>query len=375
MGIIRLLLAISIVIVHSTPIFNLTFVGGQIAVQTFFIISGFYMSLILNEKYVGSGSYKLFISNRFLRLYPIFWAVLILAFLFAGFALFISHGQNAGSLGSYMDYLKTGGEISFWSWCLLIGSNLLLFGQDLIMFLGLNQNTGNLFFTSDFMQTTPMLYNFLLVPQAWTIGLELLFYLIAPFIVRKSIWTVSLIIAVSFGLRLYFYSQGLNHDPWTYRFLPFELAFFLLGNIAYRAYQRLKEIKIDTKVLWSTLYLTLGIIVIFPLINISHKEFTYFSLFLILLPFIFILTEKIKWDRSLGELSYPVYMCHLLLSAVLVNLPFYKLQYRGIILAVASITFAILLNKFVARPIEKLRQSRIEKFTLKNKKITEISAL
>ena len=77
MGILRILLAISVVLSHSSSIFRVSFVGGPLAVQAFFIISGFYMSLILNEKYIGvNNSYKLFISNRFLRLYPMYWVIL-----------------------------------------------------------------------------------------------------------------------------------------------------------------------------------------------------------------------------------------------------------------------------------------------------------
>src|SRR6185437_11934638 len=78
MGLIRLLLALAVVATHCGPIFGCNLVGGQIAVQSFFIISGFYMSVILNEKYVGvNNSYRLFITNRFMRLYPIYWAVFV----------------------------------------------------------------------------------------------------------------------------------------------------------------------------------------------------------------------------------------------------------------------------------------------------------
>ena len=52
MGLIRTLLAISVVLAHSSPIFGIKLVGGQVAVQAFYMISGFYMTLVLNEKYV-----------------------------------------------------------------------------------------------------------------------------------------------------------------------------------------------------------------------------------------------------------------------------------------------------------------------------------
>ena len=50
MGIIRFLLAISVVIAHTSSVYGFKLVGGQIAVQAFYMISGFYMTLILNEK-------------------------------------------------------------------------------------------------------------------------------------------------------------------------------------------------------------------------------------------------------------------------------------------------------------------------------------
>ena len=78
MGMIRFLLALSVVAAHGAVIWKFNLVGGQIAVQAFYIISGFYMSLIINEKYIGkNNSYKLFITNRFLRLYPIYWTVFL----------------------------------------------------------------------------------------------------------------------------------------------------------------------------------------------------------------------------------------------------------------------------------------------------------
>ena len=80
MGLIRTLLAISVVLAHSSPIFGIKLVGGQVAVQAFYMISGFYMTLVLNEKYVGANkAYKLFITNRLLRLWPVYWTVLVVS--------------------------------------------------------------------------------------------------------------------------------------------------------------------------------------------------------------------------------------------------------------------------------------------------------
>src|SRR6266566_5553267 len=53
--------------------------NGLTAVHVFFIISGFYMALILIEKYAKSEKpYFTFITNRLLRIYPMYWIILLL---------------------------------------------------------------------------------------------------------------------------------------------------------------------------------------------------------------------------------------------------------------------------------------------------------
>ena len=52
MGILRTILALAVVVYHSYKLFGFRMCGGQVAVEAFYIISGFYMALVLNEKYV-----------------------------------------------------------------------------------------------------------------------------------------------------------------------------------------------------------------------------------------------------------------------------------------------------------------------------------
>jgi peptidoglycan/LPS O-acetylase OafA/YrhL len=110
------------------------------------------------------------------------------------------------------------------------------------MFAGLNVHSGNLFFTSNFQNTNPALHSFIFVPQAWTLGLELMFYVIAPFLLRKRLRIIVLLILLSLLLRVIIYNYfGLQHDPWTYRFFPTEIAFFLCGNLSYRIFKRIEK--------------------------------------------------------------------------------------------------------------------------------------
>jgi peptidoglycan/LPS O-acetylase OafA/YrhL len=358
MGILRILLAISVVLAHSSSIFGFSLVGGQIAVQAFYIISGFYMSLILNEKYIGvNNSYKLFISNRLLRLYPIYWTILLLTILYSVAISFYSKGNY---LGNFEPYYVNFEKMSFGSFILLLFTNLFLFLQDTIMFLGLDTSTGNLFFTSNFRQTTPQLYTFLFIEQAWTVGVEITFYLIAPFLVKRKPKIIILLILLSFILRavLYFHF-GLKNDPWTYRFFPTELVFFLLGTISYWIYKKLQTLEVNNtfnKLIWvAILAFTLG----YSFLPMEAKSYLYLITFFISLPFIFIYTKTSKIDSYIGELSYPIYISHNLVKVVITSIKLPMIGGKGLVLTLLTIIFSIVLNELLTKKIEKIRQKRI----------------
>jgi peptidoglycan/LPS O-acetylase OafA/YrhL len=361
MGILRLILAISVVLVHSGSFFGFELVSGLVAVQAFYIISGFYMTMILNEKYIGTNnSYKLFISNRFLRLYPIYWIVLLCTILVALVRFFHS---GEGILNQYSEYYDF---MNFGSFFFLIFTNLCMFFQDIVMFLGLDTTTGNLFFTSNFRETSPALFQFLFIPQAWTIGVELMFYLIAPFLVKRKTKYIVGLIACSFLLRLVLmFGFGLKNDPWTYRFFPTELLFFLVGILAYQIYKQLPRKGIKEKYLKLIWICLLGITIIFcflPKTTIHSfivKDWLYLFIFFLSLPFIFSLTKKWKIDRYIGELSYPVYISHMLILSCIGKLKI-STNWNSIFVIIFTILFSMLLNKFVAKRIEKVRQGRIK---------------
>ena len=359
MGLIRLILALSVVITHAGDgIFGAQLVGGKIAVQSFYIISGFYMTLILNEKYVGqNGSYKLFITNRLLRLYPVYWVVLLLT-VAVSLTLFVSSsGENYGKLAPYAQYYES---MNFSSLAFLIVANIVLLFQDVVMFLGLDLSNGNLFFTSNFYRTNPMLWKFLLVPQAWTIGIEICFYLIAPFIVRRKLSVIAILIMLSFALRLGLYQNGFYHDPWTYRFFPNELLFFLLGTLGYHMYIKLKTYKLSPRYLQAIYAFILLITFVYSFVPWADKYILYLFIFFLSVPFIFLLSKNWKRDRYIGELSYPVYISHwfvIWISQVL-NVSYFGV--KGIVISLMTIFISILLNELVSKKVERYRQSRVK---------------
>ncbi len=357
MGILRFILAITVVIAHSGSIFGFRFVGGQIAVQAFYIISGFYMSLILNEKYVGiNGSYKLFISNRLLRLFPIYWTVL---FMTIAFSIAISLHTNGNNLGHFTIYAEYFNSMSFGSFFYLLFTNLFIIFQDISMFLGFDRISGHFHFTSDFRKIAPGTYQFMFIQQAWTIAIEIYFYLIAPFIVRKKLNIIFILIITSLLLRFILSYSGYNYDPWSYRFFPTELLFFLLGIISYHIYVRIRVLEIK-KYYLNTIFLSItGFTVFFDFLPIPYKYQIYLLLFFICLPFIFILTKQWKHDIYIGELSYPIYISHLLVLTCINTFKKTMNSELGLSLTILTILFSIALNELVAKKIERIRQKRI----------------
>jgi peptidoglycan/LPS O-acetylase OafA/YrhL len=243
----------------------------------------------------------------------------------------------------------------------LVGTNIFIFFQDTVLFLGLNINTGNLFFTQHFEATNPQLHHFLLVPQAWTLGIEMSFYLIAPFLVRRSIRVIIPVILLSLLIKVFLYRAGLNFDPWNYRFFPAELQFFLLGNISYVLYRKIRTLKINQWLLYLFFFFILGFTVFFDFIPLHKKNALYLVSFFVALPFIFYMSKNNKYDTYIGELSYPVYISHLFVLQLLTILKVVKIPNFGLILTISSIAFSILLNEFVSKKIEVLRQRRIKK--------------
>lgn len=365
MGVLRLLLALSVVIEHFGKVFQSNLVGGKVAVQAFYIISGFYMALILNEKYIGkSKSYFLFITNRFIRLYPIYWTVLALTILFS---LVVGMFSSTHYFPTIANYLAV--ESNFGSFLYLIFTNILIFGQDIVMFLGIHADTGSLYFTSNFNTSKPPLHYFLFIPQAWTLGIEISFYLIAPLILRNKAKFIIILCLCSLALRFFIYNYlDLQHNPWTYRFFPTELFFFLLGYFAYKIYLKLKIISIKKEINVSIFIVMIILTILYnylPSIKITYipfslNEIIYFCAITLSIPFLFNFLKNHKLDNKIGELSYPVYISHMLVGTVISNLSSELLK-NGFAISIATILFSVVLIVFISNPIEKIRQARVRK--------------
>lgn len=351
MGLLRTLLALSVVLSHTL---DFVFVGGRNAVQLFYLISGFLISYVLVERRAYP-RIRDFYLNRYLRLYPIYAVVALMTL-----ALFSIPGLGLERAEAFFDVYHRAPAAAD---ALLIFSNLTLFLQDWVLFAGVEQ--GGLVFTPRFFDSEVVLWPGLLVTQAWTLGVELTFYLVAPFLLPRRRLVIALVL-LSILVRGILVATGIGlHDPWTYRFFPAELALFLLGALSHQFllpfYRRvLTASQLGIAAPAATAFL-LALILGFGLLPLPQMAATalIIGLFVLLLPFTFLFQSGNSWDRRIGDISYPLYIGHYIVLDLVNRIagPFGESHplAKAALMAVVSLGFALLLNGLVGRPVEWLR--------------------
>jgi peptidoglycan/LPS O-acetylase OafA/YrhL len=370
MGTLRLILALAVVIAHSGGIFGFHVFSGVYAVQVFYLISGFLIAFILSERY-GTDKYWLFYSNRALRIFLPYYFVWGATLLLSVIVLAVT----GSAMLNFSVLVDTAQDFSWPTWAYVVLTNAGILGQDVGLFL--RYAGGDLFFTTQYWVSAPQVNQFQLLPQSWSMALELMFYLLAPFLVRLGSLPLTAIIGASLALRALAFHNGYLNDPWLYRFFPFELAAFLGGVLAYRLYAhpyaRALAFKVPALIYVGTA-VAVAVVVGFgePLYLYSR----YFAkgtswggypwgmyVFLGLsLPFLFHFSKRHAWDRALGDLSYPAYLIHWPVLAVMpVVLPDgLQKDWQGFATTVLTVIFSALFAVYVERPIDRWRAQRVE---------------
>jgi peptidoglycan/LPS O-acetylase OafA/YrhL len=323
-------------------LFGYQIVGGQVAVVAFFIISGFYMSLILNEKYNNiKNSYYLYISNRFLRIFPLYWLVLIIT---------IPVISALGQIDIIRDSFNTP-NIVF---------NIINFFQSIILNI-------TLFITVNSFILIPKFYSNFYVATAWSLSVEFIFYLLAPFLVKGSTRKVLGILITSEIIRIYLthITQIYPISATPFLFLP-NLPFFLLGALSYRLYKKINQLKLKTNIYLiitvSMILLTLTFNFFPPVLFYTFKQYVFYTLIFLSVPFMFLFEKKVKLSKFLGDLSYPVYISHII---TLDMLNFLMARFLSalwlVIVDIALVLFiSYLLKKYISDPIDTYRSARVK---------------
>lgn len=199
-GSLRFFLALLVLFSHlnlPTPLgLNL----GVIAVVIFYLLAGYVVNHLLSKIFIGEGAIRSFYHDRVLRIFPQYlFALLVATFIWALLSPQTSFLAHAPTLGDWL-------------------ANLLIVPLNFYMF------TGQSAFT--------------LIPPAWSLGAELQFYLIAPWLFLV-LWMRYFLLAGALTIFLFAQVGWLDSDIYGYRLLLGVLFIFYLGGLLYQGYVKL----------------------------------------------------------------------------------------------------------------------------------------
>lgn len=309
-----------------------------VAVYCFFILSGFYITMGLNERYTGPGSTKAFYFGRFLRLWPTYLLSLVIL----------------APTGMIAYTFWRASELPVPAFVGVLFSNLFVIGQDIfahLSFVG-NQVRFSQFGVDPNHNGTTYMLNL----PAWSLAIECVFYAAAPFIVRSFARTVTFLM-----IGLIYTSVWLNFFPEIIAqnrvdlYYPFPALLFGLGSIGYWVYRRADMSKTAQYLLFATITCVL-------LQTNVNKAGVIYMLLAFGVGFLFEKTQHNKIDRLLGDLSYPVYI---------LQIPIFTLMRTSGLtpspeLASASVIAISLLTVYlIERPIDRFRKNFTRKILLR----------
>lgn len=356
MGLVRVALALAVLLSHLPPA-KVHFIGGGLAVQAFFIISGFYMALVLSGKYNTVG---LFYTNRLLRLMPSYFVMLVIATvaLLAFDASAVVSRDMIVTAYSRPEYAG-----------LLIFENLGVVGQELLYWFKLQPDGTMLLDLLNRPETDQEGAGFraMMLPQAWSLAMELVFYAIAPFLVRARTRTLVVLAAASIALRFAGYLLPVDYGLWQGRFFPTSLFFFAFGILAYRALPMAARVP---KIFgWLVNAALLATIVLLPEAGLSNEltRWVVYAAVAVAMPFVFHAFKSIAFDRWIGDLSYPIYLTHLAVIGVVLT---YELPMPVWLTLGATLALSAALLVFIEHPIDRWRQRRAERFRSAGPRLT-----
>jgi peptidoglycan/LPS O-acetylase OafA/YrhL len=273
MGTLRFALAVVVALSHTGTVFW-GYNTGVVAVVSFFMISGYVMALLIERHYNSIDRVGYFYLDRAARLFPQFWLYCLCGaalLWWTGHRDVFSNGCSAGKLALN---------------ALAIPLNFFQFGN---------------------------LESCMLIPPAWSLGLEMTFYLVAPWIlIFSTLRWLSLAASVTvFGAA---YIGAIDSDMFGYRLLPGVLFIFLTGAAFEKTdtTSRLIPLAVWTLATATAVFsppndqispmmkeVLLGVIIAIPALAITRR-----------LP-------RMEVDEFLGNVSYGLFLNHFMIIWVL----------------------------------------------------------
>ena len=341
-GTLRTLLALNVVLLH---IFNIPNLGNS-SVSVFFLLSGFLMTLIMKEKYnYNLSGFKFFWINRILRLYPIYYVIIILTVI-----LLILFPEARTHPKSYLPN-------SFSEWI----PNLTLIYPD--------------FFPYRF---TPRLST-----PTWALTNELFFYFLISLGISKTPKRTILWLLISIGYFILTYHY-FNLPKYRYGAIFAASLPFAMGSTLYWFIKK-HPIKFNSIYPGIIIYMTfIANSILSSSFNSGFKEISiYINLLLGLIMVYYFFNLKLnfhfkKYDDYLGNYSYPIYISH---YAALIIYQFtfgfgliknsFKLEFSALIpYFFVLISLSFLVVHFIDKKVVRLKKNlkpRVQNTTLNKK--------
>jgi peptidoglycan/LPS O-acetylase OafA/YrhL len=280
LGALRLFLALVVVVNHVwAPAENM--LGFQ-AVVSFYILSGYLMTKVLHEVYGTDGDGVVrFLANRALRVFPPYW-------LFAGITLLLVMALPPSFSWGGMVQAPVG----------------LLDWVSNVTFIDLTWAEG------------------ILIPPAWSLGIEVLFYIAMPLLLARSRRSVEIWAAISLLLTIALLVQDVGFG---YRYYPAYAAslFFSVGALCHVHTATLRWLRLPMFLLWPTAIVLAALPVITEVIGLSHLHWAYYGGALLFVAILMTVIERPaatglhpRLDRWLGDLAYPVFLGHFIAAGL-----------------------------------------------------------
>jgi peptidoglycan/LPS O-acetylase OafA/YrhL len=351
MGLVRVTLAMAVLLSH-LPILDFKIVSGALAVQSFFIVSGFYMAMVLDGKYKDAG---LFYSNRLLRLFPTYFLCCALAAL----TVWVLKASPTASPEIFATIFSDPLTAA-----IMVFENIFMVGQELLFWFTINPDGSLALDPIGDMQdeTTVLGWQGLLVPQSWSLSMELMFYALAPWLARAGWKWIALIAAISLGLRLSGAFLPIDYLLWQGRFFPTALFLFLFGMLAYKALPF--AARLPRVAGWIVNALLLAFLITHPMLqdalNVEpvRGRWLVYVVVAAAIPFVFVTFRDFAWDRWIGDLSYPIYLSQLMTVGLVLT---YEPPYPAAVAIIGTLALSALILVLVEHPLDRWRQQRINK--------------
>ena len=293
-GTYRLILAALVALSH----FGVQYAGfnpGQWAVISFYTLSG----LLMERQHAKLGGAGNFYVDRLLRIYPLYFTVLLLA----------SLGHPLSWVGRF--------------------ANLTLFPLNYSFFTGVP----------------------VLIGPAWSLACEAHFYLLVPLLVLCSKRTLRVILLSS--LSLFVVSPFLPYSTfWAFTGLPGILFTFISGILINR-----KDFFFLQR-LWGVMVFLFAAFCAGKLFHAGLPTGIHINVCLgyltavAVIPWLDRFSPKVRWDQNLGLFSYPLFLCHGFVAFLVHR---YSAFSAPLILLVTAIGFSVILILAIDIPFDRFR--------------------